>query len=198
MDFLNTDSSFYIWVVIPGMLFVARILDVSIGTIRIILISKGYRALAPILGFVEAFVWVVAVSQVMANLNNFFYYIAYAGGFATGTYVGIWIEHKLSLGKVIVRVITNRDASELLHHLRNEEFAVTSVDAEGKYGAVKILFLICNRKSLSDVVDTIKEYNPKAFYTVEDLRLVSGGVMPTQSVFSRKTKNNKKAFNIRK
>lgn len=133
MDFLSTDSTFYVWVVIPMMLFVARILDVSIGTIRIILISKGYRSIAPVLGFVEALIWVMAAGLVMSHLNNVFYYAAYAAGFASGTYVGIWIEEKLSLGKVIVRVITNRDASELLEHLRDEEFAATSLDAEGKY-----------------------------------------------------------------
>ncbi len=198
MDFLSTDSTFYVWVVIPMMLFVARILDVSIGTIRIILISKGYRSIAPVLGFVEALIWVMAAGLVMSHLNNVFYYAAYAAGFASGTYVGIWIEEKLSLGKVIVRVITNRDASELLEHLRDEEFAATSLDAEGKYGPVKVLFLICNRKSLVSVVNTIKEYNPKAFYTIEDLRYVSGGVMPTKSVFTRKQRNTKRAITVRK
>ncbi len=198
MDFLNSDSLLYIWVIIPGMLFIARILDVSIGTIRIILISKGYKTIAPLLGFVEALIWVVAASQVMSNLNNFFYYIAYAAGFAAGTYTGIWLEEKISLGKVIVRVITNRDASELLHHLREEEFAATSLDAEGRYGPVKLLFIICKRKSLENVVNTIKEYNPNAFYTIEDLRYVNGGVIPTKSTLSRKPRYTKRAFNIKK
>ncbi len=198
MDLFSMDNSIYVWVIIPLMLFVARILDVSIGTIRIILISKGYRNIAPFLGFMEAFIWVTAAGLVMSHLNNMFYYAAYAGGFASGTYVGIWLEEKLSLGKVIVRVITNRDATDLLEHLRGEEFAATSLDAEGKYGPVKVLFLICNRKSLMNVVSTIKDYNPKAFYTIEDLRYVSGGVMPTKSVFARKPRNTKKAFNVKK
>lgn len=107
-------ETFTAWVIIPLLILLARVLDVSIGTLRIILLGKGYKKLAPMLGFVESFVWILAVSQIMQNLNNLYYYVAYAGGFATGTYLGMVLEEKLSLGYVIVRVITHKDATSSL------------------------------------------------------------------------------------
>lgn len=169
------------WMIIPLLLFVARILDVSMGTIRIIMISKGYKSVAPILGFVEVFIWIVAVGKVMQHMDNLLYYIAYAAGFAAGTYVGMYIENKLSLGLVMVRVITKFEAVELLNVLREGNYNATSVNGEGRHGEVKILFMIIKRHSLKKVINLIREYNPNAFYTIEDIREVSGGVFPAPS-----------------
>lgn len=160
------------------MLFLSRIFDVSIGTIRIIMISKGFKNIAPFLGFVEVFLWIVTVGKVMQNMDNFLYYFAYSAGFAAGTYVGMNIEHRLSLGLVMVRVITKFEAIELLAELRDQNYNATSIDGEGRYGDVKILFMIIKRKSLKKVIDLIKSFNQNAFYTVEDIKEVSGGVFP--------------------
>ncbi|MFP4369360.1 MAG: DUF2179 domain-containing protein [Candidatus Kapaibacterium sp.] len=199
MDFFAADNWIMVWLVIPFLIFIARILDVSIGTMRIILLSKGYRVLAPALGFIESIVWIIAVSQIMQNLNNFYYYIAYAAGYSAGTYIGIVIEQKLSLGQVMVRIVTRRDAHALLEHLREHRYSATAVDAEGKYGDVKIIFIIIKRSDLEEVINTIKQFNPNAFFTIEDVRTVSGGVFPGRQggVFKRKTVS-RKAFNIRK
>lgn len=170
-----------VWIIIPLLLFLSRILDVSIGTIRIIMISKGFKKIAPALGFVEVFLWIITVGKVMQNMDNFLYYFAYSAGFATGTYVGMKIESKLSLGLVMVRVITKFEAVELLSVLREQNYNATSVDGEGRYGNVKILFMIIKRNSLKKVIDLIKNYNPNAFYTVEDVKEVSGGVFPEVS-----------------
>ncbi|MBX3043740.1 MAG: DUF2179 domain-containing protein [Candidatus Kapabacteria bacterium] len=169
------------WFLIPFLIFLARILDVSIGTIRIILIAKGLKKIAPILGFLESFIWIIAVSQIMLNLNNFYYYFAYSMGFATGTYFGIVLEEKLSLGFVIVRVITYKDATELVRHLRESNHPATVIDAEGQNGDVKVIFLVIKRSSSADLIQSIKHYNPNAFYTIEDVKFVSGGVFPSQT-----------------
>jgi len=172
---------FTTWFLIPFFIFLARILDVSIGTIRIILIAKGLKKIAPILGFLESFIWIIAVSQIMLNLNNFYYYFAYSLGFATGTYFGIVLEEKLSLGFVIIRVITYKDATELVNHLRESNHPATVLDAEGQNGSVKVIFLVVKRSNSADLIHSIKEYNPNAFYTIEDVKFVSGGVFPAQT-----------------
>lgn len=171
-------QEFTAWVLIPLLLFFARILDVSIGTIRIIMISKGYKKIAPILGFVEVFIWILTVGKVMQNMDNIFYYFAYAAGFAAGTYIGMIIENRLSLGLVMVRVITKFEASDLLLELREKNYNATSVDGIGRHGNVKILFMIIKKQSLRKVIELIKQYNPNSFYTIEDIREVSGGVFP--------------------
>lgn len=190
---MNLDSIFgpsvVAWVVLPLLIFCARIMDVSIGTIRIIMLSKGFLKLAPILGFLESFIWIIAVSQIMLHLNNFFYYIAYAAGFGTGTFVGMVIEQKLSLGYVVLRIITNQEANELAEFIRNLNYPVTSIDAKGRHGDVKVIFMVIKRSKLVRLLENVKRFNPNAFYTVEDVRFVSGGVFPVEGnpVLSKKS-----------
>jgi hypothetical protein len=105
------DPEVYAWVVLPILIFLARVIDVSLGTLRIIFIARGRRKLAPLLGFFEVLIWIVVVSQVMQNLHSPLSFIAYAAGFATGNYVGMWIEDKLAIGTLIVRVIVPQEAS---------------------------------------------------------------------------------------
>ena len=100
------DSFWFEWVLIPVLICLARIVDVSIGTLRIIFVSKGMRGIAPILGFFEVIIWLVAIGQIFQNLSNWVNYIAYGAGFAMGNFVGIYIEGKISLGYTLVRIIT--------------------------------------------------------------------------------------------
>lgn len=176
----NLESDFFVvWLLTPFLIFVARIFDVSMGTVRIILISKGFKKLAPLLGFFESMIWILAVSQIMQHLNNVLYYFAYAVGFATGTYLGMIIEEKLSLGYAIIRVIIKNETNALISKLREKEFSVTVLDAEGNYGRVGVLFLVLKRIQTNEVIELIKEYNSKAFYTIEDVKFVSGGIFPS-------------------
>jgi uncharacterized protein YebE (UPF0316 family) len=164
---------FFHLVIIPILIILARVLDVSIGTLKIILISKGYRSLSSILGFFESFIWIVVVSQIMKSLDNYYYFAAYGAGFALGTYIGVSLERVISLGQVIIRVITRYPGEELAQYLLDNNYSVTKVNGEGRYGSVNILFLVVLRKQIDEVVDIIKEFNPKAFYTIEDVRSVS-------------------------
>ena len=128
---LIQNSELATWVVIPLLIFIARICDVTFGTIRIIFISRGKKILAPILGFLEVFIWLLAIGQIFQNLNNTVCYFAYTGGFAMGNYVGIYIENKLALGMLVVRIITGKDSSKLVEKLKANGFGVTSINGEG-------------------------------------------------------------------
>jgi uncharacterized protein YebE (UPF0316 family) len=157
------------YVLLPLLIFYARILDVSIGTIRIIFVSKGFRFVAPILGFVEILIWIIAINKLMGNASNFIFYVAYAGGFATGTLIGMLIEKKLSIGKVIIRLISQKDPKTLIEEFRKLEYPVTVFDGKGNYGNVKLVFLIIHKKNLKKVINMIDRFNPKAFYSIEDI-----------------------------
>lgn len=171
-------SSLFTWVILPLLIFTARIVDVSLQTIRIIFTSKGKKLLAPVVGFFEVLIWLLAIGQVMRNLTNVSCYLAYAGGFAMGNYIGLLIEEKLAIGVVLLRVITQVDASALITHLRQENYGVTNIDAQGASGNVNILLLVLRRVDVEKIVQVIQRFNPKAFYTIEDVRHVSSGIFP--------------------
>jgi uncharacterized protein YebE (UPF0316 family) len=174
-----TGSEIYAWIVLPLLIFFARICDVSIGTIRIIFVSKGIKYLATILGFFEILIWLLAISQIMQNITNVFYYVFYAGGFAMGNFFGIIIDEKLSIGTVGVRIITRREAQVLIDALKKANYGITAVDADGSKGKVKIIYTVVNRQNIENVIKIVKVYNPKAFYSIEDVRYVSE-VLPSQ------------------
>src|SRR5512139_2116447 len=146
------DPEVYAWVVLPLLVFCARVLDVSLGTLRIIFISRGRRKFAPLLGFFEVLIWIVVVSQVIQNLHSPLAFIAYAAGFATGNYVGMWIEDKLAIGTLIVRVIVPQEASQLMARLHDAGYGVTSIDARGSTGQVTLIYTVVKRKDLYDVM----------------------------------------------
>lgn len=167
------DSPVFDLLLLPFFIFVARICDVSLDTLRIIFISKGYKFIAPIIGFFEVLIWIVVITRIMQNLDNWLCYIAYAGGFATGNYVGMLLDEKLAIGHEMVRVITRKDAHELTNALRQAGYGVTKVNAMGMQGEVGILYIVINRKKLKEVISTINEYNPNAFFTVENINYVN-------------------------
>lgn len=160
------------------LIFSARILDVSVGTVRIIALSRGKRWLATVLGFFESLIWLIAIRQIFANLTNPVAYVAYAGGFASGTYVGMVLEEKLAMGLLALRVITREDASELVRHLNVHDYGVTSVAARGASGRVRLIFSIIRRKELDRVLEIVNQYHPKAFVSISDVRAVSAGIFP--------------------
>ena len=172
------EFSIFTWVILPILIFCARIVDVSIGTLRVIFISRGQRMIAPVMGFFEVIIWLLAIGQIIQNLTNVFCYIAYGGGFAAGTFVGMWIEGKLSLGTSLVRIITARDTGRLEEHLRAMGYGVTIVEAQGKGGETKLLITVVRNNDLKGIMKKIEKYNPRAFYTIEDVRSVGAGTMP--------------------
>lgn len=172
------DSAWFTWVVLPVLIFCARIVDVSIGTMRIIFVAKEKRFLAPLLGFFEVLIWLLAIGQIFKHLNNALCYVAYAGGFATGNYVGMFLERRLALGTEVVRIILRRDPSELLRRLQRDGFGTTVIDGYGSTGPVKIVFTIIRRKDRPRLLEAIQEHAPGAFFSIEDVREARSGVFP--------------------
>lgn len=195
---INTDTLIYPYVFIPLLICAARILDVTLGTLRIVFVSRGFLKLAPIIGFFEILIWLLAIGQVMNNLTNIYNYLAYALGFALGNYIGMLIERKLSLGVVIVQVITQSDASPLIELLHDKGYGITTSDATGISGPVHIIFSVIKRSNLNEIIEIIKKYNPKAFYMVSDVRAVSEGLYPLRYYSGSKRFSFRKAFQKRK
>ena len=180
MDFLISDSWFFTWVLLPGLIFLARILDQSIGTMRLIFLSKGLRHIAPFLGFFEVIIWLLAVGQIMQHLDNWLCYVAYGAGFAMGNFIGMTLEEKLSIGTSIIRVILSNESPELISELKMHNFGLTILDAEGAKGKVKILFSIIRRKEISEFLTILHHYHPTAFYTIEEVKEAKEGVFNRQ------------------
>ena len=171
-----TGFDWFGWVILPLLIFAARIIDVSIATIRIMFISKGIKSWTAILAFFEILIWLLAMTQIMKNLSNPVCYIAYASGFAMGTYFGILIEEKLAVGKVLVQVITPLDVSPLIKCFEADDVGVTKIRAEGVKGGVQILYSVVDRKCLSRVKQNIVKFDPKAFYLVHEIKYSNKGV----------------------
>lgn len=178
MDTSFLDSNLYAYLVLPFLIFLARICDVTIGTIRIVYVAKGHKRIAPFLGFFEVFIWVIAISQIMANLNNFVCYFGYAAGFATGNYVGLIVEEKLAVGNLMIRIITPNESDELGKLLNSKGFGYTKINAQGSSGDVDIIYSIVHRNDTARVLNIIKDFDPNIFYSIEDVRSVSSGIFP--------------------
>lgn len=170
------DSGIFSYAVLPLFIFLARICDVSIDTVRIIFVSKGRRNIAPILGFFEILIWITAITKIMQNLDNYVNYVAYAAGFATGNYVGMIIEEKLALGVQMIRIFTGGDGMELVKNLSGSGFGATVIEARGSKEDIQLIYSIVNRTELKKVIEVINDFNPKAFYTIEDIKAVNEGI----------------------
>ncbi|MFX1394663.1 MAG: DUF2179 domain-containing protein [Promethearchaeota archaeon] len=165
-------------VILPILIFLARIGDVTIGTIRIVFVSQGKKFIAPILGFFEIFIWLLAIGQIFNNLTNIIYYIAYAGGFAAGNYVGLIVENRISLGFLSLRLILSDNPEKLIKSLKDRGYGLTSIIAEGSKGDVNLLILVIKRKNKLKVLNIIRELAPNAFISIEQVQSVKGGIFP--------------------
>jgi len=165
-------------ILISLLIFLARIIDVSMGTIRIIFISKGRKLNSTIIGFFEILIWLAAISRIMNNLDNPIYYVAYASGFAVGTYIGILIEERIALGFLLVRAITKTNARRLIMELELKGYSVTHTNAIRKHQNVHIIYAIIHRKDLETIIKSIIKFNPRAIYSVEEIKKVSDGALP--------------------
>lgn len=180
MEILSTiyDSALFDYLILPFLIFCARIIDVTIGTLRIVMVAKGQKAVAPILGFFEVLVWLLAISRIFENLDNWLCYFAYGAGFATGNYIGMKLEEKLAMGIVKIQIITRKKADQLIVNLTDAGYGITHHDAQGANESVSIIYTIINRKEIKKVEEIVTATNPKAFYSIEDVKSVSHGVFP--------------------
>ncbi len=174
---LLPDAGTAFWL-LPLLIVAARVLDVSLGTLRVVFVSRGLQWLAPLAGFFEVLIWITAIAQILPHLHHPITYLAYAGGYALGTWIGMRIEERLALGSALVRIVPQRDASTLAGRLRAEGFVVTSIDAEGMKGPVQVLFTVVPRARLETALALVEQFNPRAFYSVEDVRHIGPRARP--------------------
>jgi uncharacterized protein YebE (UPF0316 family) len=161
----------------PFIIFLLRIIDVSLATLRILLTMRDQRTLVPLIGVFEALVWVLAVGTAIQNLNSPIHILGYAGGFAGGTVVGLWIEGKLALGLATIRIIS-RDAEKgeaMADALRERGYGVTEFAGEGRSGKVQVIYMIVKRRQAPVVIREVEVMDKDAFITVEEPRAIRRG-----------------------
>jgi uncharacterized protein YebE (UPF0316 family) len=174
MDFYHSDL--FTYGLLPLLIFLARITAVTIGTVRIVMVAKGQKGIAPLLGFFEVLIWLLAISKIIQNLDNWICYIAYGAGFATGNYIGMIIEEKLAVGIVQLQIITRTDTTKLIEKLTADGYGITHQEAHGAVEEVSIIYSIIKRTDLAKVDEIIQTYNPNAFYSIADVKFVNKGL----------------------
>lgn len=178
---LGFSDEVFSFLILPMLIFFARITDVSINTLRIIYMLGNRKILSTILGFFEAFIWLMVIRQVFAHLDNWLCYVAYPAGFASGIFIGMLIEDRIAYGKVIVRIMTRKDIREFKDFLSQLKLRVTVIKGEGPDGDENILFTVVDREHLDEVLNKLREILPTAFYTVESVKAAAeSGVVPDE------------------
>jgi len=163
----------FAYVILPILIFLARVADVSINTVRIIFVMSGNKFVSTVLGFFESLIWLLAIGQIFQHLSSWVSYLAYPGGFAAGIFVGMLIEERLALGKVVVRAMTAENLDKLLKYMATNHLRYTVISGESSEGKEKLLFSVVKRDQLNDLMDKFNEYIPQAFYTIESVKKAS-------------------------
>lgn len=172
------DSSWFHYIVMPLLIFICKVSDVTLGTLRNLFLAKGIKSIVPVVGFFEVMIWIIAVNQVLKHLDNVMSYMGWGLGYAAGIYIGIKIDERLGLGLQMMRIVTNKSCDELVDGLAKENFGVTVMDGNGTKGPVKVIYIIIKRTDYRKVNLLVQQYSPEAFYTVEDIREANRGVFP--------------------
>ncbi len=173
----GVSDELFSFVILPLLIFIARICEMTVNTLRIIYMLGGRRYAAALLGFFEAFIWLVAMRQIFEHLDNWLCYVAYPGGFAAGIFIGMMIEERIAYGKVIIRIITRKNIEGLLDFLRRREFRFTSVDAHGPDGNESLVFTVIKREHLDTLLHELSLILPTAFYTIENVKAAGENTM---------------------
>ena len=177
MAFYLVSPEIYALVILPLLIFFARICDESLETIRVVYISNGIKYIAPVIALFGIVIWLLAMEVVMTDLTNVLNFFAFAFGFATGTYVGLVIEERLSIGMVILRIITPKESeADMAAFLQAENYGATIMDAKWARGNVQMILSLVNRSDVHRIVSHIEKTIPDAFYSIEDVRYVNQGV----------------------
>lgn len=174
MDFLMNMEGPLLYIII----FCAKIVEVTISTIRLVYINKGERVKGSILAFIEIMIWLIVVSSVLNNITEDpIKVFIYAAAFSLGNYIGITIESKIAVGLASIQVVVSKETGEILAEvLRDESYGVTIIDGKGKDDSKKILlFIQLKRKKIPEAVKIIKQTAPQAYITVNDIKSMVGG-----------------------
>lgn len=164
----------------PLLIFGLRIVDVSLATVRHLLAMRNARKAVPILGFFESLIWVLAVGTAIQHLDSPLHLLGYAGGFASGTVVGLWIEEKMALGLATIQVISREGGVEVAEALRDMGFGVTEFAGQGREGRVEVIQTVIRRRQIRDALAVVDAWDPDAFVSVEEPRTIRRGWMFSQ------------------
>ncbi|HHV85569.1 MAG TPA: DUF2179 domain-containing protein [Petrimonas sp.] len=170
-DFLDV----YPWL-LPVIIFFGRIVDVSLGTLRIIFVSKGEKYIAPIIGFFEVFIWVVIISQILMRANDLVAYLSYAAGYASGNYIGILLEQRIAYGIVLCRIYTQKSGMDLVQILNKMNFGATMTRGKGSTNEVDIIETVIDRNQMKTLERTLTDFDTNIFYVIEDVRTKQNGI----------------------
>ncbi len=157
------------------IIFFLRVSDMSLDTIRVLFVFRGRRGLAWILGFFQSLLFVIAITSVLANMDNFLNIIAYAAGFATGNVVGMTIENRLAVGHINMTIFSPMAGPRIADALRNAGFAATEVSGRGRNGMVSVLHVAVLRKRVDEVEKIVLDKDKDAFVTAQDVRPIRRG-----------------------
>ena len=172
--------------ILPLLIFFGRIIDVSLGTLRIIFVSKGEKYLAPVTGFFEVLIWIIVISEIFSRANDMIAYLSYAGGYAAGNFVGILIEQRIAFGVLLCRVYTKQNGRELVSLLSKENYGATLIKGSGSVGEIDIIETVVDRKNLKKVDKIVTSFDKSVFYVTEDIRTKQRGIFPKhKSLLSR-------------
>lgn len=158
-----------------GLIFLLRVSDMTLDTLRVLVVMRGRKAIAWVLGFFQAAIFVMAISSVLNDLDNPLNLVGYASGFATGNVVGMLIEERLAIGHIQMSIVSSRLGTAIADHLRQQGYAVTEIPARGRDGMVSLLNVSLLRKNVDRVRKLANEIDPQAFITAEDVRPVRRG-----------------------
>jgi uncharacterized protein YebE (UPF0316 family) len=159
----------------PLVIFGIRIVDVSLATLRMLFTVRGQRLLVPFIGFFEILLWLFAVGSAIRYLDSPYHIIGYAGGFAAGTVVGMWVEEKLAFGLATIRIISGNGVRQLADALRQSGHGVTEFTGVGRQGTVELVYTVAQRTEIKSILQTIDQMDPDALVTIEEPRAVRRG-----------------------
>ncbi len=157
------------------IIFLLRVCDMSLDTIRVLFVFRGKKSLAWVLGFFQSMLFVIAITSVLANMDNFWNIIGYAAGFATGNVVGMSIENRLAIGHIHMTIFSPMAGPRITDALRNAGYAVTELSGRGRAGMVSVLHVAVLRKKVADVETIVLEMDKEAFVTAEDIKPIRRG-----------------------
>ena len=168
------------WTVLTNalILFMLCLIQVSTGTLRTIMITRGKRLWAALLGFLEVSLWVIGVSQVIGHLDTIWNVIGYSGGYVVGTMMGMWLEKRLGLGHVYVDIVSIIKGSEIAQKVRQAGFGATQLPAQGRSGPVQLVGVVTPRKQVAQLLRLVSEIDETSFVTVKEAHQVIHGYQP--------------------
>lgn len=159
------------------LIFIARVADMTLATIRTLFLVRGRAKLAALIGFAEAFIYIIALNQIFRHMGNIWSFFFYAGGFACGNILGSYIEERMAIGFLVVQIIPRDYPSEVLSEkLRDAGFGVTVWEAEGLEGKHHVLNLVIRRKDRERLFSLVRSWDGTAFISVSEARTKVGGV----------------------